>query len=373
MVSRRGGWAAAGQQVRSWPPLPCPSSKLPCCLLHTCHHAAVHSRLLSRFACYFLPTWKCRRPSSPPPPPRARRSADGGDASPPRRPPRLPPGFPQPGASPCLAAACLFFEGLPRDLEERELRAECAKHCKVRRLLGSSPGWHAGSACGGPASRPNKPLLSQPSGSRPSAAPLPSGWGAHPALLIPLLCCRLPPPTTTHTHTLPSELAGRVRGAAPGTVGLRLRLFQIRAVGSPLHCPRIMCTPRFNACRPSLCARRWKLCTGLGSALRSAPRALSSFASLSGWRPVTQLAGHCLARAVAASLLPRICRVVAHHVPCTQGRLSLLRSHVRGAAVARPRRPPAAQLCGRAGLPSWRAAAAAGASGGGLGAGRGGG
>ena len=48
------------------------------------------------------------------------------------RPPALPTGFPQPGASPCLASACLFFSGLPRNLEERELRAECGKHSKVR-------------------------------------------------------------------------------------------------------------------------------------------------------------------------------------------------------------------------------------------------
>lgn len=41
-------------------------------------------------------------------------------------------GFPQPGVSPCLASACLYFAGLPRNLEERELRAECSKHSKVQ-------------------------------------------------------------------------------------------------------------------------------------------------------------------------------------------------------------------------------------------------
>ena len=46
-------------------------------------------------------------------------------------PPARPAGFPQPSGSPCLAAACLFFQGLPRNLEERELRAECGKHSKV--------------------------------------------------------------------------------------------------------------------------------------------------------------------------------------------------------------------------------------------------
>ncbi|KAL4440580.1 hypothetical protein ABPG75_003581 [Micractinium tetrahymenae] len=78
-------------------------------------------------------------PASPPPK-RSRRSMDasGPDdgktaSSPPRAPlpPRMPPGFPQPGPSPCLASACLFFSGLPRGLEERELRAECSKHGKA--------------------------------------------------------------------------------------------------------------------------------------------------------------------------------------------------------------------------------------------------
>jgi hypothetical protein len=109
--------------------------------------------------------------------------------------PALPTGFPQPGASPCLASACLFFSGLPRNLEERELRAECAKHSKVRGLASgtAAAGWHSrgSSSCAGgnccrklsealccpPASLPCLPIC------LPPLPPLPASLPCLPACL----------------------------------------------------------------------------------------------------------------------------------------------------------------------------------------------
>ncbi|PSC71891.1 proline-glutamic acid-and leucine-rich 1 [Micractinium conductrix] len=81
-----------------------------------------------------------------PPPKRGRRGGDGedGDMATPDGPPplpRMPPGLPQPVAPPCLAAGCLFFQGLPRNLTERELRTECSKHCKAE-WAARPPGLH---------------------------------------------------------------------------------------------------------------------------------------------------------------------------------------------------------------------------------------
>jgi hypothetical protein len=133
--------------------------------------------------------------------------------------PALPTGFPQPGASPCLASACLFFSGLPRNLEERELRAECAKHSKVRGLASgtAAAGWHSrgsSSCAGGNCCRKLSEALCCPPASLPC---------------LPICLPPLPP--------LPACLpAGGVRCSASRGARLRLCLLQVRQVGGA-HSP----------------------------------------------------------------------------------------------------------------------------------------